>query len=91
MWWLLVAIIAAMSTPAPVTRGLAPMPEPNAPEVQAAPIERVYLPIVSKYTPLIEGADVTLYGYATQHEVTPEGWNLDLGTGAWVAKETPGE
>ena len=35
--------------------------------------------------------DVFVRFLASQHEVTPDGWNLDLGTGAWVAKETPGE
>jgi hypothetical protein len=69
MWWIIVALLAAMSTPAPApaTRGIAPVPEPEQKAVFAAPIERVYLPIVQTHTPLIEGADVTLYGYATPH------------------------
>jgi hypothetical protein len=38
--------------------------------VFAAPVERVYLPIVQTHTPLIEGADGTLYGYASPHRRT---------------------
>lgn len=67
MWWIIVALLAAMSTPATSTRGLAPVPEPEQKAVFAAPIERVYLPIVQTHTPLIEGADTTLYGYSTPH------------------------
>lgn len=70
MWQWLIALLVTLVTPQAQTRGLAPMPEPNIPEVQAAPIERVYLPVITTYTPFIEGADVTLYGYATPHRRT---------------------
>lgn len=67
MWQWLIALLVTLVTPQDTARGLAPMPEP---EVRAAPIERVYLPIIATYTPFIEDADVTLYGYATPHRRT---------------------
>ena len=63
MWWL-VAFLVALATPVPSSPRVLPIVA--EPEVWAAPVEEVHLPMILKQQPdAIEGADSTLYGYAT--------------------------
>lgn len=63
LFFLLLALAFGQEESVVGSRGLPPVAEP---EVSAAIIEKVYLPIISGPT-LIEGADSTLYGYASPH------------------------
>lgn len=66
--WLILLMLMMTSSPDVTTRGLVPTPEPD---VEAGVIYRVYVPMVNPYyRTMIEGADATLYGYATPHRRT---------------------